>query len=101
MVEQIIEFSARNRFIVFLLVSAFSVVGLWAMWQTPIDALPDISDTQVIVYTTWPGRSPDLVEDQIDLAPLNGSRSYVWVGPKGGPYATFASHRRTDSRQAA
>ncbi|HEU5201255.1 MAG TPA: CusA/CzcA family heavy metal efflux RND transporter [Nitrospira sp.] len=65
MVERIIEFSARNRFIVFLLVIAFSVVGLWAMWETPIDALPDISDTQVIVYTTWPGRSPDLVEDQI------------------------------------
>lgn len=65
MVEQIIEFSARNRFIVFLLVFSFSAVGLWAMRQTPIDALPDISDTQVIVYTTWPGRSPDLVEDQI------------------------------------
>lgn len=65
MVERIIEFSARNRFIVFLLVVTFSVGGLWAMWRTPIDALPDISDTQVIVYTTWPGRSPDLVEDQI------------------------------------
>ena len=65
MVERIIEFSARNRFIVFLLVFSFSVIGLWAMWQTPIDALPDISDTQVIIYTTWPGRSPDLVEDQI------------------------------------
>ena len=65
MVERIIEFSARNRFIVFLLVFSFSAVGLWALWHTPIDALPDISDTQVIVYTTWPGRSPDLVEDQI------------------------------------
>lgn len=65
MVQRIIEFSARNRFIVFLVVFAFSAVGLWAMWQTPIDALPDISDTQVIVYTTWPGRSPDLIEDQI------------------------------------
>ena len=65
MVERIIEFSARNRFIVFLLVFSFSAVGLSAMRQTPIDALPDISDTQVIVYTTWPGRSPDLVEDQI------------------------------------
>ncbi|HSA86954.1 MAG TPA: CusA/CzcA family heavy metal efflux RND transporter [Nitrospira sp.] len=65
MVQGVIEFSARNRFIVFLLVFGFSAVGLWAMWQTPIDALPDISDTQVIVYTTWPGRSPDLVEDQI------------------------------------
>ena len=65
MVERIIEYSARNQFIVFLLVLSFSAVGLWALWQTPIDALPDISDTQVIVYTTWPGRSPDLVEDQI------------------------------------
>src|SRR5574338_1610142 len=65
MVERIIEYSARNRFIIFLLVFSFAAVGLWAMWQTPIDALPDISDTQVIVYTTWPGRSPDLVEDQI------------------------------------
>lgn len=65
MVERIIEFSARNRFIVFLLVLAFSAIGLWALWQTPIDALPDVSDTQVIVYTTWPGRSPDLIEDQI------------------------------------
>ncbi len=65
MVERIIEYSARNRFIVFLLVFSFAAVGLWAMRQTPIDALPDISDTQVIVYTTWPGRSPDLVEDQI------------------------------------
>ena len=65
MVERIIDYSARNRFIVFLLVFALSAVGLWAMWRTPIDALPDISDTQVIVYTTWQGRSPDLVEDQI------------------------------------
>ncbi len=65
MVERIIEYSARNRFIVFLLVFSLSAVGLWAMWKTPIDALPDISDTQVIVYTTWQGRSPDLVEDQV------------------------------------
>ncbi len=65
MVEKIIEFSGRNRFIVFLLVFSTALGGLWALGQTPIDALPDISDTQVIVYTTWPGRSPDLVEDQI------------------------------------
>ncbi len=65
MVERIIEFSARNRFIVFLLVFSLAAAGLWAMQQTPVDALPDISDTQVIIYTAWPGRSPDLVEDQI------------------------------------
>ncbi len=65
MVERIIEFSARNRFIVFLLVFGLASAGLWAMRQTPVDAIPDLSDTQVIVYTKWPGRSPDLVEDQI------------------------------------
>ena len=65
MVDRIIEFSARNRLIVFLLVFSFASIGYWAMRQTPIDALPDLSDTQVIVYTTWAGRSPDLIEDQI------------------------------------
>ncbi len=65
MVERIIEFSARNRFIVFLLVFGLAAAGIWAMKHTPVDAIPDLSDTQVIIYTKWPGRSPDLVEDQI------------------------------------
>ncbi|MBF6649772.1 efflux RND transporter permease subunit [Methylobacter sp. BlB1] len=65
MVENLIEFCAKNRFIVFLLVFGLATGGLWAMKNTPIDALPDLSDTQVIVYTPWMGRSPDLVEDQI------------------------------------
>jgi Cu(I)/Ag(I) efflux system membrane protein CusA/SilA len=65
MVERLIEFCAKNRFIVFLLVFGLAAGGLWAMKNTPIDALPDLSDTQVIVYTPWMGRSPDLVEDQI------------------------------------
>jgi Cu(I)/Ag(I) efflux system membrane protein CusA/SilA len=65
MVERIIDFSARNRFIVFLGIFGLGMAGWWAMRHTPIDAIPDISDTQVIIYTTWMGRSPDLVEDQI------------------------------------
>jgi copper/silver efflux system protein len=65
MVARIIDFSARNRFIVFLLIFGLGMAGWWAMRNTPIDAIPDISDTQVIIYTTWMGRSPDLVEDQI------------------------------------
>ena len=65
MVERIIEFSARNRLIVFLAVFALASGGLWALKNTPVDALPDISDTQVIIYTPWMGRAPDLVEDQI------------------------------------
>jgi len=65
MVERIIEFSARNRLIVFLLIFGLAAAGLWAMKHTPVDAIPDLSDTQVIVYAKWPGRSPDLVEDQV------------------------------------
>jgi copper/silver efflux system protein len=48
MVERIIDFSARNRFIVFLLIFGLAMAGWWAMRNTPIDAIPDISDTQVI-----------------------------------------------------
>jgi Cu(I)/Ag(I) efflux system membrane protein CusA/SilA len=65
MVERIIDLSARYRWVVF---SAVFVLVLWAadsVRRTPLDALPDISDPQVIVYTEWMGRSPDLVEDQI------------------------------------
>ncbi len=65
MVEKIIEFCANNRFIVLLFVVGFSLGGWWGLKNTRMDALPDISDTQVIVYTTWMGRSPDLVEDQV------------------------------------
>ena len=65
MIPRIIEYSARNKFIVFLLVFFLSAWGYWAMIRTPLDAIPDLSETQVIVYTEWPGRSPDLVEDQI------------------------------------
>jgi Cu(I)/Ag(I) efflux system membrane protein CusA/SilA len=65
MIPRIIEFSARNRFIVFLAVCFLILWGYWALQRTPLDAIPDLSDTQVIIYTDWEGRSPDLIEDQI------------------------------------
>ncbi len=65
MIERIIDFSARNKFIVFLFVFATIAWGYWALTKTPLDAIPDLSDTQVIIYTEWAGRSPDLVEDQV------------------------------------
>ena len=65
MIARIIEFSARNKFIVFLIVAAAIGWGWWALKNTPLDAIPDLSDTQVIIYTEWTGRSPDLVEDQV------------------------------------
>jgi len=65
MIEKIIEFSARNRFITITLVLFIALWGVWSMKNTPVDAIPDLSDVQVIVFTEWQGRSPDLVEDQI------------------------------------
>ncbi|MCC7498744.1 MAG: efflux RND transporter permease subunit [Bryobacterales bacterium] len=64
MINTIIEFSARNKFIIFILIGAAVVGGLWSMWNVPLDALPDLSDTQVIVYSRW-DRSPDIMEDQV------------------------------------
>ncbi|HEX9726402.1 MAG TPA: efflux RND transporter permease subunit, partial [Vicinamibacteria bacterium] len=65
MIHRIIEFSANNKFLVILL-TAFGVAGgIYAIQNVPLDAIPDLSDPQVIIYTEWPGRSPDLVEDQI------------------------------------
>src|SRR5213082_947798 len=64
-IERLIEASARNPFFV-LILTAFGIAGaIWALTRTPLDAIPDLSDVQVIVYTEWEGRSPDLVEDQI------------------------------------
>ena len=65
MIERIIEWCAANRFLVFTGTAILTVWGLWTMTATPLDAVPDISDVQVIVSTEWTGRSPDLIEDQI------------------------------------
>jgi Cu(I)/Ag(I) efflux system membrane protein CusA/SilA len=65
MINRLIELSLRNRFIVTALFIALAAWGWWAVKATPIDAIPDLSDNQVIVFTDWPGHSPQEVEDQI------------------------------------
>jgi Cu(I)/Ag(I) efflux system membrane protein CusA/SilA len=65
MIEKIIEVCAKNRFLVFTVVLLLMLGGIYSIKHIPLDAVPDISDVQVIVYTKWEGRSPDLVEDQI------------------------------------
>src|SRR5579863_10053771 len=64
MINRIIEFSARNKFLIFLLVGFAVAGGVWSMMNMPLDAIPDLSDTQVIVYSRW-DRSPDIMEDQV------------------------------------
>ncbi len=65
MIDRLIEVSLRNRFLVVTLWIGIAAWGLWAMLHAPIDAIPDLSDNQVIVFTDWSGRSPQEVEDQI------------------------------------
>ncbi len=64
-INRIIQFSARNGFLVVLLILGIVGSGYWALRKTPIDAIPDLSDVQVIIMTDWEGRSPTLVEDQV------------------------------------
>src|SRR5258708_29376222 len=65
MIERIIAASVRNRFLVFVFTLFAIVAGIYTLKRAPLDAIPDLSDVQVTVYTEWEGRSPDLVEDQV------------------------------------
>src|SRR5258706_10186570 len=65
MVARIIEFCARNRFLVLLGVAFALVMAVWSIRRVKLDAIPDVSDPQVIIFTEWMGRSPTLVEDQV------------------------------------
>ena len=65
MIGRIIETSVHNRFFVLLMAGIAVLVGWWALTETPVDAIPDLSDVQVIVYTEFPGQAPQVVEDQV------------------------------------
>jgi Cu(I)/Ag(I) efflux system membrane protein CusA/SilA len=65
MIERIIDFSARNRFIILVIYLVVAGFGIWSVYNTPVDAIPDLSENQVIVWTGWMGRSPQIIEDQI------------------------------------
>lgn len=65
MIERLISFSLRNRFLVLLIALALFVWGLFSVKNSKIDAIPDLSENQVIVYTEWMGRSPQIIEDQV------------------------------------
>ena len=65
MLKGIIDFSLRNKFIVLLTTIALVVFGTYALRNIPLDAIPDLSDVQVIIYTEWPGQAPQIVQDQV------------------------------------
>jgi copper/silver efflux system protein len=88
MVERIIELSVRHKWVVFAAVFALALFAADSMRKTPLDALPDLSDPQVIVYTEWMGRSPDLVEDQITYPQVRALQSTPGVRTVRG-YSMF------------
>src|SRR3982074_658335 len=65
MINRLIEWSLKNRFIVLAVYAGVAVWGAWGLVATPIDAIPDLSDNQVIVFTDWPGHGAQEVEDQV------------------------------------
>src|SRR5215213_5228429 len=67
MINRLIELSLKNRVVVVVLYLALAGWGSWAATATPIDAIPDLSDNQVIVFTDWPGHSAQEVEDQVSF----------------------------------
>ena len=65
MIAALIRWSIANRFLVLVTAAMIAAWGVWSVMHTPLDALPDLSDTQVIIRTTWPGQAPQIVEDQV------------------------------------
>lgn len=64
-IAYIIAYCARHAVLTVIITLLFALWGYRSLMQTPLDAIPDLSDVQVIIYSEWPGRSPDLVEDQV------------------------------------
>src|SRR6476659_9849581 len=65
MVKKLIEFALHNRLVVLMLAAGLFAWGIFSLQQNPIDAIPDLSENQVIVFTEWMGRSPQIMEDQV------------------------------------
>lgn len=65
MIEKIIDFSVNNRFVILIIYLGIAGYGIYSMINTPVDAIPDLSENQVIIWTEWMGRSPQIIEDQI------------------------------------
>src|SRR3990172_6232348 len=65
MIERVIEYSIRNRFLIIIVWLGIAAWGVYSVINTPVDAIPDLSENQVIVFADWQGRSPREVEDQV------------------------------------
>ena len=92
MIDSVITFSIRHRATVIGASVLLAALGVWAVWDTPVDAIPDLSENQVIVFTEWKGHGPREIEDQVTYPPTLGLRGSAASGWSGLP-ATSASRR--------
>lgn len=103
MINRLIEWSLRNRFLVLCGALALVAWGVRSLYQTPVDAIPDLSENQVIVYADWPGRSPQEVEDQVtyplsvNLQGLAGVRTVRASSMFGFAFITVIFEDRVDN----
>ncbi len=88
MLEKIIEASVKNRFLVIIFTAIVAFAGIYAMMDTPVDAIPDLSDVQVIIFTEFPGQAPQVVEDQVTY-PLTSSMLAVPFAKSVRGYSFF------------
>jgi Cu(I)/Ag(I) efflux system membrane protein CusA/SilA len=101
MINRIIEFSVRNKYLVFVLVAAACTWGAWSMMHLPLDAIPDLSETQVIILSRW-DRSPDIIEDQVTYPILSsmtgapGVKSVRGISDFGFSYVYVIFEEGTD-----
>src|ERR1051325_4619419 len=79
MIERVIEWSLRNRFLVICGALLLIALGIRAVYKTPVDAIPDLTENQVLVYADWMGRSPQEVEDQVTFPLSTGLQGLTGV----------------------
>jgi len=72
MIEKIIDWSSKNRFIVLLAYLIIAAYGIYCVINLPVDAIPDLSENQVIIFTEWMGRSPEVIENQVTFPIVSG-----------------------------
>ena len=82
MIDRIIEFSARHKFLVLILALVAVAGAVYTMQEMPLDAIPDLSDTQVIIYSRW-DRSPDIVEDLVTYPIVTAMLGVFWLSYLG------------------
>lgn len=74
MIARLIRWSIHNRFLVLLATALVTAWGVYSLRETPLDALPDLSDTQVIIKASYPGKAPQVVEDQVNVTLISPER---------------------------